>query len=416
MTVRAIDAILARPWAITPDGLALIESIALREHEYAGNVEALEAKLGRPLANTERMTVRDGVALLRVSGPTFAKANMFARISGATSYDILATDFTVALNDPSVTAIVGVFDTPGGEVTGASELSTMFKAARGTKPMVAFVEGSMASAGYWLGSAFDRIVAADTAVIGSIGAQIGMKIPDAKAGEKSFRFVSSVSPNKNVEPGSKAGDEQYQRMADDLGSVFVDAVAANRGIKRDDVLDNYGQGAVFVAADAMARGMIDSIGTLEAVISDLSKPKGKKMEFTTLTAEQLAANRPDLVAAIGDQAVAKAGASFDAAAVRAEGAAAERQRIADVRAAALPGHEALIEQLAFDGKTTGAEAALKVLAAERAVRDGAASARQADAVEPVPTDVSASTEQDKPQAVVPSATDIYARMNAGGKL
>jgi len=47
------------------------------------------------------------------------------------------------------------------------------------------------------------------------------------------------------------------------------------------------------------------------------------------------------------------------------GAAAERQRIADVCAQSLAGHEALIETMALDGKTTGAEAAMAVLAAER---------------------------------------------------
>ena len=59
-----------------------------------------------------------------------------------------------------------------------------------------------------------------------------------------------------------------------------------------------------------------------------------------------------------------------AAALRAEGAAAERERIAAVRAVALPGHEALIEQLAADGKTTGPEAAALVIAAEKKANAG----------------------------------------------
>lgn len=50
---------------------------------------------------------------------------------------------------------------------------------------------------------------------------------------------------------------------------------------------------------------------------------------------------------------------------REEGAKAERERIQSVEAQALPGHEALIQSLKFDGKTTGPEAAVKVLSAER---------------------------------------------------
>lgn len=384
MTKRAIDAVLAAPWAITDDGMEIVASVAAREHEYAaGNLEALEAKLGRPLANTQRMTIRNGVALLPISGPLFAKANLMTRVSGATSYDTLATDLTTALEDPQVKAIVGVFDTPGGEVTGASELASLVKAARGKKPLVAFIEGQMASAGLWVGSAFDKVVAADTAMIGSLGVQMGIRVQQPAAGEKSYRFISSISPMKNADPGTEAGAAAIQKNVDDLAQVFAGTVAENRQKPVGEVVNNFGQGAMFVAAEAMARGMIDQISTLEAVITDLSR-KGTAMDFKSLTAAMLAEHRPDLVAAIGDQAVA-AIEKPDLSAIRAEGAAAERQRIQDVRAQSLPGHEALVEQLAMDGKTTGAEAAVKVLAAEREIVAGKKQQIITDAPAPVPT-------------------------------
>ena len=85
----------------------------------------------------------------------------------------------------------------------------------------------------------------------------------------------------------------------------------------------------------------------------------------------------------------------DAAAIlRAEGAEAERARIQAVREQSMPGHEALIEALAFDGKTTGPEAAVQVLAAEKARVAGAAAARAADAPAPVAT----ATEPEQPAA------------------
>ena len=61
------------------------------------------------------------------------------------------------------------------------------------------------------------------------------------------------------------------------------------------------------------------------------------------------------------------------------GAQAERQRIADVRAQSLPGHEALIEKLAMDGKTTPEQAAMAVTAAEREKLLAAANAHFDDA-------------------------------------
>lgn len=73
-----------------------------------------------------------------------------------------------------------------------------------------------------------------------------------------------------------------------------------------------------------------------------------------------------------------------AAMLRAEGAAGERDRIAAVRAQSLPGHEALIEKLAADGITTGAEAAIQVVAADRVRQQNLAQARLDDAIDPIP--------------------------------
>ena len=74
----------------------------------------------------------------------------------------------------------------------------------------------------------------------------------------------------------------------------------------------------------------------------------------------------------------------DAAVVlRTEGAEAERGRIQAVRQQAMPGHDALVERLAFDGQTTGPEAAVQILAAERARASAAGAERRADAPAPV---------------------------------
>ena len=66
---------------------------------------------------------------------------------------------------------------------------------------------------------------------------------------------------------------------------------------------------------------------------------------------------------------------------REAGASAERQRIQEVEAQALPGHEALIASLKFDGKTSGGEAAVKVLQAEKAKKGDRLAALQADAAD-----------------------------------
>ena len=80
-------------------------------------------------------------------------------------------------------------------------------------------------------------------------------------------------------------------------------------------------------------------------------------------------------------------------AAKIEGASAERERIASVRATLMPGHEELIEALAFDGKSTAADAALAILGAEKQLRIGAAAALEEEAPPAVPASDSAMDSQ-----------------------
>lgn len=372
---RAIEAVLNTPWAIQDGWLDTISEIATRESEYHGNLEALQAKLGRPLGNTMKATVRDGVAIIPFEGPMFRRANMMTEFSGATSYDTLALDFTAALNDPNVKAIIGYFDTPGGEVNGASELSSLVRSARGKKPIVAYAAGTMASAGLWVGSAFDKIYAADTAQIGSVGAQAGYTVRAPRAGEKSYRFVSSQSPLKNADPETEAGAQAAQKMVDDLANVFIQTLAANRDQTPEYVAENYGKGAVFLASDAVKRGIIDGTSTFEAVISTLSQ-EVTLMDFKQLTVAALTEARPDLVAAIREDAVASI-EKHDPAALRAEGAEAERKRLAGIEALAMPGAEEIIAAAKADPTASAESTAIKVLAAVREGKPGNSAANAA---------------------------------------
>jgi ClpP class serine protease len=115
-------------WAITKPALEQILEIAARDNL---DPEAVAAKLGRPLKNTQTVDERDGVAILPMQGPIFPKANLFTEISGATSIQVLATDFTAALNDPASRGIAIDCDTPGGAVSGVNEFAQMIYDSRG---------------------------------------------------------------------------------------------------------------------------------------------------------------------------------------------------------------------------------------------------------------------------------------------
>ena len=358
---KAIEAVLAANWAIQPEWLETIASIAERESEYHGNLEALQSKLGRPLGNTMTATVRDGVAILPVEGPMFRRANLMTEFSGATSYEMLARDFAQAMADPNVQAIMLSFDSPGGEVNGASEFAAMVAAA--DKPVWAYVGGTVASAAYWIASAADKIITADTAIAGSIGVQAGYTVRDGRPGEKSFRFVSSQSPMKNADPGTDAGAAQIQANIDALAQVFVDTVARNRNTSANIVLESFGRGAVFVASEALKRGMIDRIGTFEGTFEAL-KQELNSMDYTKLTVAALTENRADLVAEIQSAALASV-EKVDVDAIQTAAAKTERERITAIEALEMPGTAELVAKFKADG-TKPEAAALEIIKAAKA--------------------------------------------------
>ena len=402
---RSLSLITTTPWAITSEALETILAIAQRENLTP---EAIEAQTGQPLENTQDVTIRDGVATLFVTGPLMRYATFFSRISGATSYDILATDFTAALENPEVRAILLAIDSPGGEVNGCADLAEMIFAARDRKPIIAQISGLGCSGAYWLAAAASEVVVSSTAIVGSLGAVMAV-IDDRKRqatqGVQRIEFVSSQSPKKRVDPTQAAGQAEHQALVDALAEQFVAAVARYRGVSVETVLADFGQGGVFVGRAAVDAGLADRVGTYEDVQAELSdgsragsilrllsngrgaaSTKEHQMAETTTPPAADPATEPasgdPIVTANPDAPPEPTGVELTPAIVaerhpdfvaawRQEGATAERERILAIQALSIPGHEALIASCVAEAECTPAAAALRVLQAQRAQRDAA---------------------------------------------
>jgi ClpP class serine protease len=385
-----LKAIQSELWAITPDALNQIIAIA----QGFGDADAVAAKLGKPLSHTHSVIVRDGVAIVPVIGPIFRYANLFTEISGASSVQNLATDLQTAVDDQSIKAVILEIDSPGGQVAGISEFAAQIRAANAIKPVTAYISDLGASAAYWLASAAGSIVVADTARVGSIGVVMQATIGEE---EGTVKFISSQSPMKHADPSSDSGKMQYQKTVDALAEVFIGAVAAYRGATREAVIANYGLGGVHIAADAIAAGMADRLGSLESLILQLrsaqvaqlsggkylSSLRGNSiMSQQPLTRETLAADYPDIAKAFTDEGYGK-GIIEGKRLGSIEGAEAERTRIKSIEALATLGHDALIAQFKYDGVTQANDAALKILGAEKENRAAMAAKLDADTPKPV---------------------------------
>ena len=268
---RSLDWIAAHPWLMTPEALQQVIAIA----ERTGDPTALATQNGQRLERTRTVQMRDGVAIVPITGPIFRYANLFTEISGATSTQVLATDLREAIDNKFVTRIVLDINSPGGEASGINELANLIYDARGKKTITAYIGGTGASAAYWLASAANQIYADATAVIGSIGvvmSHVDTRKRDARDGVERLEIVSSASPDKRVDPTTESGRAKVQAIVDAMADVFISSVAKYRSTTADNVKKSYGQGGVLVGEQAVRNGMIDGLSSLEAVIANRATP------------------------------------------------------------------------------------------------------------------------------------------------
>lgn len=421
--------VLNSPWAIMPDRLEEIHAIyGARLRGEEPDIAAIEARIGRPMgSDPQGYEVRDGAALVPLRGVLAQRMNLMSNISGGTSTELFARDVRQALEDPAVRSIIVMADTPGGAVAGTQTAADVVRAARGRKPIATFAEGMMASAGVWIGTASDQVILADGATqVGSIGVvathtdvskreeAMGIKTTEIVAG-KYKRAASQYGPL------TETGRATIQEQVDYLYGLFVADVAKNRGVSVDQVLESMADGRLFIGQQAVDAGIADGIGSLETLIANLND-RASAMERTTITVSSVSPMNPTELAAEWAAENPEAAAVLRAEG-RVEGAIGERDRIAAVRAQSMPGHEALIEQLAADGHTTGPEAAVAVVAAENALRKTQAQVRQEEAIEPVafapaPEGMEAKSEapapEVDPQALAARAREIVAEAKGRG--
>lgn len=269
--MRVIEYMTSSVWAITPDALDLMFSIA---SEREVDIATLETRLGKKLNHERNVAYHEAsdgkrVAVIPIEGPIFPKANMMTEHSGATSARSIALDLQAAVLDPNVKSIMLNIDSPGGAVTGISELSSMIRAASDIKPVVSYADGRMCSAAYWLGSAANSVYSSETAEVGSIGV-IARGIDDSEhmkaKGMKEFEIKSQNAPKKNMDPTTPEGRAAYQDKINKMEAIMLRDISANRGIKPKDVVANYGQGDVMLGMDAVKSGMVDGITTMDNLL------------------------------------------------------------------------------------------------------------------------------------------------------
>lgn len=343
-------------------------------------------------------------------------------ISGVIGWDVMASDLRNALQEANGDAVELVISSPGGLVSEGLEMFNLIRNYPGST--TARLSGYAMSMASYIPLAANRIVAEDNAIymihnvrggvfgdhndILNYGATTkGMSRLIAKAyATRTGKPLDEIEKMMDVET-YLFGDEMTDHgFVDEIISTTLEKDAetarAMACVALQDCTNRMASDISTVRNDLAAAAVL--IGSMAAQSYNVPQPP-KTKEITTMTVEELRTGNPDLYQAVLDEG-------------KAAGAQAERDRIASVKAQAIPGHEAMIEQLAFDGKSTGADAAMAIVAAEKHLREAAAAALANDAPPVVPPADAGDGQQAMTraafQALDPAARAAYAK--SGGKI
>lgn len=269
-------------------------------------------------------------------------------------------------------------NSPGGSVYAGNVIYNVLK--RQSAKVTVIVDGIAASIASVIAMAGDTVIMPDNAMmmIHNPMAYAGGNVDDlqkvinrlevAKVGMlASYSSKTGLSDEKlikllNAETWMTATEAKALGFADEVGQPVLMAATFD--------LTRYSN-----APQILTNKLQPAASQQPIPVAQQSSEKGAE----PMKLEELQAKHPDLYATV----VANAKKSGHDEGLQA-GITAELARVTAVNAALIPGHEELIATLAADGKTTGGEAALAVLAAENKLRDTAAAEIEDDASQTVP--------------------------------
>lgn len=199
---------------------------------------------------------------------------------GEPGTDTMSEWFRCALESPNIAGIVLKINSGGGSVEGTGEFADLIKSA--SKPVIAYTDGIMASAAYWIGCSTQEIYASHKTVeVGSIGTAISFydnREAMKQYGYKQIYINADSSPDKNQDY-FKALDGDFSgiklNILNPTNDIFMQAVQDNREGKLKKVktvVDSatYFEpltGKMYLAETAIEEyGLIDKIGSLQDAV------------------------------------------------------------------------------------------------------------------------------------------------------
>ena len=248
--------------------------INIAGHRVLGNtIDRSRAEAPRAIR-----AVKGKVGVIPIYGPVDQRMSGELDKAGGTPLDFVSAALDAMMANSGVGAVVLRIDSPGGAISGVQEIADKIREASLTKPIFALADSLSASAALWIGSAATMFISTPGgggATVGSVGVYV-MHVDQSKAMENEGYAVTMVSAGKyktEFSPYSPMSDDakaEAQQRVDGIHEQFISALAKFRDTSRDNVRQNFGQGRVLTADQALSVGMIDRIMPYSQLISKLT--------------------------------------------------------------------------------------------------------------------------------------------------
>jgi protease-4 len=221
---------------------------------------------------------KDKIAVIYIDGKMVADKGS-DNGDTACSSDIIK-NLRKATDDKSVKAIVLRVNSPGGTPVAAEEIISQISKTKAIKPVVVSMGDMACSAGYFVSSCADRIIANPDTFTGSIGVIWVFKNKSKYYCDEGVNYYVAKSGNfKDLGSdwrGLSEDEKDYvQSIINESYNRFVTCVAKGRNLSVDYV-KSIADGRVYTGSMAKEMGLVDELGGLYDAISAAAELAGLK--------------------------------------------------------------------------------------------------------------------------------------------
>lgn len=173
-----------------------------------------------------------------------------------------------------IKGVLIALNSPGGSVGPTKRIFDALFSLRNEKPVVVYITDMAASGGYYIASAADKIVAYESAIVGSIGVilirpniqplleNLGISIHVFKSG----KYKDMGHPFREITEDEK---KMYDEILETAYANFINDVATGRKQSLRVVQEEWAEGRIFSGKKAKANQMIDETGGEETALQIL---------------------------------------------------------------------------------------------------------------------------------------------------